>query len=219
MRQRKVKNLEDKLYSHRNYIIENPPELKGMWKDTFMKDRSGIFALEIGCGKGKFISDIANKNPENFYFAIEGNPSVALYTLQKIAEREIDNVRVFPGYLESVKDFFEEGELAGIYLNFSDPWPKARHAKRRLTYHRKLEEYAYAIRDNGFIEFKTDNDGLFKFSLLEAKSQDKLKIVECTTDLHSYRKLEDIVTTEYEEKFSKQGKNINFMRIERNPRK
>ncbi len=220
MRQRKVKNLEEKLKLHRAYMIENPKEYKGHWREVFLLKNYKVknlenskLKLEVGCGKGKFITDMAKIHPENFYIAIEGNPSVALYALRKIKEAGIENVKIYPGYLDSMEDFFEEGELDAIYLNFSDPWPKDRHSKRRLTHRRRLKEYYNALTENGYLEFKTDNDDLFQFSLDEVYSQSDFKLESFTRDLHKENNKGDIVTTEYEEKFSSQGKNINFLRL------
>ena len=121
--------------------------------------------------------------------------------------------------MHDLADYFEPGELAGIYLNFSDPWPKARHAKRRLTYHKTLANYRSVLEAGGFIEFKTDNEGLFAFTLEEIEAAG-YPVIEMTRDLHgdaaslgTYAAASRTYMTEYEVKFSAQGKNINFVRI------
>lgn len=109
-------------------------------------------------------------------------------------------------------EFFDEGQLSGIYLNFSDPWPKARHAKRRLTHRDRLKDYGWALKKGGFIEFKTDNDDLYDFTLEEIDSAG-YEIAEQTRDLHSSEYPSKDITTEYEDKFSGRGKNINYVKI------
>ena len=109
-------------------------------------------------------------------------------------------------------ELFRENQLSGIYLNFSDPWPKARHAKRRLTYRERLLDYAWALRDGGFIEIKTDNDGLFDFTLEEIEAVN-LEIAEQTRDLHNSDFESKHFMTEYEEKFAATGKNINYVKV------
>jgi len=141
---------------------------------------------------------------------------VALRVLEKAAEAEQQNLRVFIDFVNDIGDYFEKGELAGIYLNFSDPWPKARHAKRRLTYHKRLENYKSIIKEGGNVEFKTDNDGLFEFTLEEIRLAG-FEILEMTRDLHNPENHglyeTENFTTEYEEKFSAAGKNINYVKI------
>ena len=212
MRQRTVKNLEEKLELNSSFLIREPRECKGKWAEVF--GNSNPIFLEIGCGKGQFIFKHASQNPDKNYIAIEGQESVALRALEKAENGGLQNLRVFMDFVNDIKDYFEEGELTGIYLNFSDPWPKARHAKRRLTFHKRLLNYKEVIGKDGIIEFKTDNDGLFEFSLEEIKIA-QLEMLEMTRDLHSdecnYKSKE--VTTEYEDKFRNGGKNINFVKI------
>ena len=143
--------------------------------------------MKIGCGKGEFIITEARADPDGRYLAIEGQETVILRAAEKAmcVSGETDWPENVPGesamegvlragqseirdcFVEHMEDLFEEGSLTGIYLNFSDPWPKARHAKRRLTYRERLKEYAWALKPGGFIEIKTDNDDLFEFTLEE----------------------------------------------------
>ena len=115
--------------------------------------------MELGCGKGRFISTYADLNRDKNYIAIEGQKNVVLRAFEKVEEKELTNVKFVMSFIDDITEFFEDGELAGIYLNFSDPWPKARHAKRRLTHTRFLKGYERVIKKGGFVEFKTDNDG------------------------------------------------------------
>lgn len=215
MRQRNIKNLEDRLAANAAFLIEEPEKAKGHWSEVFGNDNPIV--LEIGCGKGRFITDHASAEPEVNFIAVEGQSSVVLRALEKAESRQLVNLRIFIGFVHDLRDYFEEGELSGIYLNFSDPWPKARHAKRRLTHRKKLENYKAVLADGGFIEFKTDNDGLFQFTLEEIEEMG-CEITEMTRDLHKgevgrYAQASKKFMTEYEEKFSRQGKNINFVRI------
>ena len=182
MRQRSIKNLEEKLEFNSAFLIEDPRACKGRWAEVFGNDNPVY--LEIGCGKGKFIMSRASSCPERNYIAVEGQDAVALRVLEKAAEAGQKNLRVFIDFVNDLNDYFEKGELAGIYLNFSDPWPKARHAKRRLTYHKRLTNYKSVMAEGGLIEFKTDNDGLFEFTLEEIETAG-FEILEMTRDLHS----------------------------------
>ena len=137
MRQRNIKNLEEKLAANSAFLIENPRACRGHWAEVF-GNNNPIF-LEIGCGKGKFITSRAEANPDVNYIAAEGQSSVVLRAMEKAQESKLANLRIFIDFIHDLRDYFEEGELAGLYLNFSDPWPKARHAKRRLTYRKNLE--------------------------------------------------------------------------------
>lgn len=226
MRQRNIKNLQEKLDMNSSFLIENPKELKGRWHAVFGNDNP--ICLEIGCGKGRFITSRAMDHPEQNYIAIEGQSNVVLRALQKAEENSIANLRIFITYVSDLKDYFDEGELSTVYLNFSDPWPKARHAKRRLTYRDRLKNYREVLSPGGFIEFKTDNDGLFEFTLGEIEAVG-YRVVEMTRDLHGEMSDEMFIElsgdmsafaadaaaylTEYEEKFMVLGKNINYVRF------
>ena len=173
--------------------------------------------LEIGCGKGNFITKHAFAEPDCNFIACEGQMSVVLRALEKAEASGSGNLRVFIDFVNDLEDYFEVGELSGIYLNFSDPWPKARHAKRRLTYRGRLQNYKKVLKPDGFIEFKTDNEGLFAFTLEEIEACG-YEMIEMSRDLHGeaqgvHGEKSRCFMTEYEEKFSGQGKNINFVRF------
>lgn len=210
MRQRTIKNLDEKLELNSSFLIKDPRECKGCWNKVFGNDNP-IF-LEVGCGKGQFIFKHATSCPEKNFIAVEGQSSVALRVLEKAEENQQQNLRIFIDFVNDLHDYFEEGELAGLYLNFSDPWPKARHAKRRLTYHKRLLNYLEIIKDGGWIEFKTDNDNLFAFTLEEIEEAG-LQILEVTEDLHGSDFASKDMTTEYEDKFTATGKNINYVKF------
>ena len=215
MRQRNIKNLDGRIEENARLLITDPRSCKGNWAEIFGNENP--IYLEIGCGKGNFIVRHATEENDKNFIACEGQASVVLRALEKAEEGGPENLRIFIDYVNDLSDYFEKGEIAGIYLNFSDPWPKARHAKRRLTYHKRLQNYKSVLAEDGFIEFKTDNDGLFEFSLEEIAAC-AYEIVEMSRDLHGeaqgkYGKESRHFMTEYEEKFSGQGKNINFVRF------
>lgn len=210
MRQRKAKNLEEKLRECSEYMITEPEA--GRLDSCFDQDRP-LF-LEIGCGKGNFIIRKALDNPDKNYIAIEGQETVILRALEKAraVDGGIPNLKFMMTFVHSMDEFFTEGQLEGIYLNFSDPWPKARHEKRRLTYRDRLRDYAWALKPGGFVEVKTDNDALYDFTLEEIEAAG-YQITEQTRDLHSSSFESKNTTTEYEDKFSGRGKNINYVKF------
>ncbi len=164
--------------------------------------------VEIGMGKGTFISNMAKQNPENLYIGVEFCLPVLAIAMKKIKKFEedqnikLDNLYVMSFDAATIGEFFLKNQIEGIYLNFSDPWPKSRHAKRRLTYKTFLEEYKNVLKENKNIEFKTDNRELFEFSLVSMQNFG-LEFLEVYLDLHKT----DIpnIRTEYEEKFSPKG--------------
>lgn len=208
MRQRKIKDLEQKLEDFQQYCLEDPGAYKGKWKETF---GNRPLAVEIGCGKGQFVTEMAERHPDWTFLAFEGHRSVAFHALEKTRDAGVENVRFVLDYVHTLEDVFQDGEVSHIYLNFSDPWPKDRHAKRRLTSGNRLTEYARVLEPGGTLEFKTDNDALFEYSLEEVLKQDALGVDEVTRDLHVAKSPSEYVTTEYEDKFSAAGKSINFM--------
>ncbi len=210
MRHRKVKNLDERIEANKEFLIEEPMSYKGRWRELFGND--GRLYLELGCGKGKFITARAMADKEANFIGIEGLDAVIVRGLEKATENEVMNVRYVMEYVKDIRDFFEEGELDGIYLNFSDPWPKARHAKRRLTYGDTLLKYKQVLKPEGFIAFKTDNEGLFDFTMEEIERLN-FEIKEMSRDLHNSDLAAKEFTTEYEEKFHGLGKNINYVMI------
>lgn len=215
MRQRKAKDLEQRLEICSPYLIRDPePQC---WEKVFGNDNP--IYLEIGCGKGNFILQKALENPDKNYIAVEGQETVILRALEKAREhdqeegsRKLTNLKFMLTFVHRMADFFHEDQLAGVYLNFSDPWPKARHAKRRLTYHKRMEDYRWAIKPGGFVEIKTDNDPLYAFSLEEIQMMG-YPILEQTTDLHASEFESKKTMTEYEAKFHAAGKNINYVKV------
>ena len=192
---------EDEMCSHR-----------GHWNDFFGNDRP--LYLEIGMGKGRFITDLALANPFHNYIGIEKYSSVLLRGLQKREKlKDLHNLYFLRMDAENITDVFGPGEISGIYLNFSDPWPKDRHAKRRLPSPQFLSRYEKILRPGAVVEFKTDNRDLFDFAL-ESVETAGWKLLSCTRDLHHDPLLsEGNVMTEYEERFVKEGHPICKMVI------
>ena len=188
------------------FVIHDPEKRRGRWKSVFGNDRP--IRLEIGMGKGRFLMTLAAQHPEINYLGIEKYSSVLLRALQKMEEDPLPNLRFIRMDAEYITDVFAEEEIDRIYLNFSDPWPKDRHAKRRLPSRQFLERYDQILKKDGIIEFKTDNRGLFDFAVEEI-AETKWKIDAVTYDLHHDEKMmEGNVMTEYEERFSSQGNPI-----------
>lgn len=206
MRMRKKKNGQQRMLACADYKIDNPQDYKGIWKEK-VSDGKDLY-LEIGCGKGTFITELAKRNPENFYVAIEVVPDVIMLAMEKAKKEEIKNVMFVCFDANDICDVFEENELCGLYLNFSDPWPKTRHHKRRLTYISFLEKYKKVIKNGGKIFFKTDNRPLFDFSLVQF-SEASIPLSEVCTDLHSSMWEAGNIHTEYEDNFSAKGFSIN----------
>lgn len=206
MRLRNIKGARETIAASRYTVSEERlEELKGCWRKTFGGDR--LF-VEIGMGKGRFIMEMAKRNPDCLFVGIEKYSSVLLRALEKQEEEQLSNLVLVRMDAENIGNVFAPGEIDGIYLNFSDPWPKDRHAHRRLTSDRFLNRYKPLLSLDAVIEFKTDNVGLFEFSLEQIKEA-KWNLLYCTFDLHNDIKLsEGNVMTEYEEKFSSIGNPI-----------
>jgi len=206
MRLRNVKGSQDTIEANK-YVVQIPEEEKGKWSKVF--GNNNPIQIEIGMGKGRFITTLALNNPNINYIGIEKYSSVLVRALGKVKDLDIDNLRFIRMDAENLTDVFCENEVDQIYLNFSDPWPKDRHAKRRLTSTTFLGRYNQVLKPEGKVEFKTDNRALFDFSLEEVPKAG-WELEACTFDLHHDSKMnEGNVMTEYEEKFSKMGTPIN----------
>lgn len=190
-----------------DYVIHEPETMKGKWNEAVFENHNPI-QIEIGMGKGQFIMQLAAKNPDINYVGIEKYSSVLLRALQKMEVQPLDNLVFIRMDAEDIEDVFDKGEVDKIYLNFSDPWPKDRHAKRRLPSRQFLGRYENILRKNHTIEFKTDNRELFDFAMEEAPIAG-WTVVEHTYDLHNNEKMMvGNIMTEYEEKFSSMGNPI-----------
>ena len=206
MRLRNVKGSREAIVAS-EFTINDPENQKGNWNKVFGNDKP--IHIEVGMGKGRFITDLAKANPDINYIGIEKYSSVLIRALEKRQEVELDNLLFIRMDAEDICDVFAPEEVHKIYLNFSDPWPKDRHARRRLTSSEFLARYDQFLAKNGRLEFKTDNVGLFDFSLEEINNSDIWHIDVHTYDLHEDPMLNfGNVMTEYEEKFSSKGNPI-----------
>mgnify|MGYP000590429875 CR=1 FL=1 len=200
MRRRNVKNAKQRIENHPELVIANPKEYIGKWHEVFNNDNP--IYLEIGMGKGKFLREHALKNPNINYIGIEKFDSVIVQAVEKIAPLNLINIKLINVDAEELLEIFNANEINKIFLNFSDPWPKKRHTKRRLTYKDFLENYKKVLNKDGIIEFKTDNRGLFEYSLVSMQNFG-MEFIEVYLDLHKTEVFN--VETEYEKKFSPFG--------------
>ncbi|MDO4554543.1 MAG: tRNA (guanosine(46)-N7)-methyltransferase TrmB [Lachnospiraceae bacterium] len=213
MRLRNVKGSRETIDAS-PWTIHTPSDQKGCWcKEVFCN--TNPIHIEIGMGKGQFLMSLASQNPEINYIGIEKYSSVLVRALEKMEENPVSNLRFLCVNAEELPDIFAPGEVAQIYLNFSDPWPKDRHAKRRLTSKEFLARYEKILLPDGVIIFKTDNRPLFEFSL-EQVTEAGWKLRNSTFDLHNSEYKEGNIMTEYETKFVAEGKPICRMVIARN---
>lgn len=217
MRLRNIPGAKDAILDS-PYVIQEPEANKGCWDRVFPKKQP--LHIEVGMGKGRFLMDMARIHPNINYVGIEMYDSVLLRALQKMEELEeegkgLPNLFFMRMDARLLPEVFEKDEVGKIYLNFSDPWPKARHAKRRLTSREFLARYDKILEKDGVVEFKTDNRDLFEFSLEEIPEAG-WTLAAHTFDLHNNKEMmEGNVMTEYEEKFSSMGNPICKMVIRR----
>lgn len=207
MRRRNVKNAKGRIENHPELVVLNYKDYKGKWKSFFGNDNP--IYLEIGMGKGKFLLEHAKTYPNINFIGLEKFDSVIVQAVEKIYPLELNNIKLINADAEELLDMFEENEISKIFLNFSDPWPKNRHEKRRLSHANFLNRYNVIL--NGDIEMKTDNRELFEFSLISF-NQNKWNFLELSLDLHHRNEDEYIITTEYEERFTKKGNVIYYIR-------
>ncbi len=217
MRLRNIPRADECIANHEKSITEEGMKLqKGKWNEAFGNDHP--IHIEIGMGKGQFILNLAKQNPEVNYIGIERYSSVLLRALEKYDSEEfegIENIRFICMDARELSQVFEKEEVAKIYLNFSDPWPKSRHASRRLPSKEFLARYNEVLAEEGVVEFKTDNRGLFEFALEEVEEA-KWNLVAHTFDLHHHETMNaGNIMTEYEAKFSGMGNPIHKLIINR----
>ena len=205
MRLRNVRGSREAI-ADSEFTVNEPEKQRGKWRELFGNDNP--IYIEVGMGKGKFITTLAQNNPEINYIGIEKYSRVLIRALEKRRELEIDNLLFIRMDAEDICDVFSEGEVDRIYLNFSDPWPKDRHAKRRLTSRQFMSRYNEILKKDGQVEFKTDNRPLFDFSMEEIP-QAGWQITASSYDLHHSDMAQGNVMTEYEEKFSAMGNPIH----------
>ncbi len=206
MRMRNKPWADDFLKDHPNIV---DVDLNHQYKMVEWFDKDQPIHIEVGTGMGRFITETAKQNPNINYVAIEKDKNVMVRVLEKVKEMELNNIKLINQDAKLLTEYFVENEVSRIYLNFSDPWPKTRHAKRRLTFSSFLEIYQHILKKDGQIHFKTDNQGLFEYSL-ESMSQYGMSFDYINLNLHEDEP-EDNIRTEYEDKFSSRGFRIYRM--------
>ena len=209
MRLRKKPHTDEKLKNFSDFVIEKEKldGIGGHWAEKFGDDLTRKLYVELGTGKGDFITQIAEKYPDINFLGVEVEPTVVLAAARKVHEKNLSNVRLAIFDINHIAEIFAEDEVDRFYINFCDPWHKKRHAKRRLTHVRFLEMYRKILKAGSEIHFKTDNLALFDFSL-EQFELAGYKVRDVNFDLHADEPLDNI-RTEYENKFSAQGVKIN----------
>lgn len=195
------------------FVIHDPLIYRGQWHSLFPSN--GPIHIEIGMGKGQFLMQLASLHPENCYIGIERYTSVLLRAIQKMQENPLPNLYFLCVDASNLTEYFSKEEVDLIYLNFSDPWPKDRHARRRLTSPDFLDRYDQILNKKGRLEFKTDNTDLFDYSLTVVR-ESKWNLDAFTYDLHHDEALnQNNIMTEYEQKFAAKGNPIHKMIISR----
>ncbi|MDR1028034.1 MAG: tRNA (guanosine(46)-N7)-methyltransferase TrmB [Clostridiales Family XIII bacterium] len=222
MRQRKIKDIESKLSAYSRFLVADPASRRGVWRNAFScagtgdananspRGRSPLY-LELGCGKGQFIIECASRDPNGLYLGFEGSENVLYRALLRADAADPANALFCSVYVLDRDAYFAEAELSGIYLNFSDPWPKARHEKRRLTSPGYLAGYGHALEYGGFLHIKTDDDDFFAYSRAGMEALSDFEIVARTEDLHRSVYARENVMTEYERKFLNLNRRINYL--------
>lgn len=209
MRMRKKKNLIPRMEKAGEYLFD-ASEKGGLNAVGIFKKKAPLY-LEIGCGKGRFLCEHALQHPDRLYVGIERVPDVLVLAMEKAQEYGLKNIRFLSADAAHLADLFAEGCADGIYLNFSDPWPKARHAARRLDGPVFLNIYKYLLKPNAALEMKTDNVGFFEFGL-ESMEEVGAKILDISRDLTAENRPDNVVT-EYEKRWSDMGIKINYVKV------
>jgi tRNA (guanine-N7-)-methyltransferase len=207
MRLRGVKGIREALEQQTDLVVLNPKNLKGKWSEKFFGNKNPIH-VELGMGKGKFISELSLRNPDINYIGVDMYDELVRKASIKARKSRMEepgsslsNLALALLNIEQINDAFAEGEIARIYLNFSDPWPKARHARRRLTHSGFVNQYIHLLDNQGQIHLKTDSQSLFEFSL-NTFADLGLRLRNISLNLHGEGLREDLVMTEYETKFA-----------------
>ncbi|MBO0418582.1 tRNA (guanosine(46)-N7)-methyltransferase TrmB [Vagococcus fluvialis] len=204
MRLRNKPGAKETILQHPNYILTDGSDWKGKWQERFLKAQP--LHIEVGSGKGQFIVEMAKAHPEINYIGIEMQTNAIISILEKQLEEQLPNLQLLLVDGADLTDYFSDGEVDQVYLNFSDPWPKTRHEKRRLTYKTFLRTYETIAKPKAELHFKTDNQKLFEYSLASVTWYG-MTLKKVWLDLHA-SDFEGNIMTEYEEKFSSKGQPI-----------
>ena len=206
MRMRRKPNLEKRLEQCAHLLIPQPETLRGKWLQTF---GGANLHLELGCGKGRFITETARANPTDLFVALEKSDNVIVAALELAVRENISNIKFINTIADDLEAFFSKGELSRIFINFCDPWPLNKHKKRRLTSKRFLEQYKEILQPSGEVHLKTDDLSLYEFSLKELRDCE-YSIVETSKNLHENGRKG--IMTEYEQKFYERELPIHWCR-------
>ena len=204
MRMRKMKNRDSRMEACGAYRIQEPAEFKGKWRS--LKPDCEALWVEVGCGKGKFTAETAEANPDVLLIAVERCREAMVVAMEKAKNMGLKNVYFIDMDVANIEDIFDAGEMDRLFINFPDPWPRKKNAKRRLTHRGFLDKYCRTVREGGEIHFKTDNAPLFEFSVEEFAACG-LQVNNLTRDLHANGIVG--IMTGYEEKFHALGTPIN----------
>ena len=204
MRMRRMKNLEPRMEKCADVRIAEPAAMKGKWRE--LKPNASALWVEVGCGKGKFTAETAAANPDVLLIAVEKCREAMVVAMEKARNMGLHNVYFIDMDVDKIEEIFTGGEIDRLFINFPDPWPRKKNAKRRLTYRTFLDKYCRVVRENGEIHYKTDNAPLFAFSL-EEFSACGLEVKNLTRNLHENGVVG--IMTGYEEKFHALGTPIN----------
>ena len=210
---RRKKHREERLSACAEYLFTSPETPLESPISVFNLPLEKVF-LEVGCGKGGFSCRMAERHSDAGYFAMERATDCLVLAAERAKEMALSNLKFINDNADNLEKIFAPESVDEMFLNFSDPWPKKGYAKRRLTHRRYLEMYMRLLKSGGTLTFKTDNDGLFDFSLEEVEALG-LRLVAMTRDLHASEYNEGNIMTEYETAFSEKGKNINMLRIKK----
>ena len=205
VRMRRKPNLHARMERCADYLVADPAACRGNWREKLKPDASALW-LELGCGKGRFSAETAARNQNVLYVAVERVPDAMVVAMERCRDMGLKNVFFIDADAALLRDYFAPGEVDLLYINFCDPWPSLKHARRRLTHDRFLVLYRGILRDGGQIHFKSDNQDLFEYSL-PMFTETGYSLSEVTRDLHGHGV--QGVMTDYEEKFYKQGIPIN----------
>lgn len=204
MRLRNKPGASDELLLHPSIVIQNAETKKGKWHEIFQNDNP--IHIEVGTGKGQFLTGMAQRRQDINYIGVEKYDSVIITALERIQEAKLENFKLLNEDVVNLTNYFAPGEVDQVYINFTDPWPKNRHEKRRLTHEGFLKMYEEVLKKNGEVHFKTDNQALFEYSL-HSFSKYGMVLNNVSLDLHK-SEFEGNIMTEYEQKFSSKGMRI-----------
>ncbi len=216
MRQRKPTNLHLTLERYHAPIVDEPAVLSGRWVQTFMPHAPALY-LDLGCGKGSFLAETAHKHPDVLFVGVDNSPVCVARAAQKVVEKGLENVRLIIADADNLEDYFASGELDLIYLNFNSPFPKKKHAEKRLTHLNHLVRYRRLLNRGGRIDLRTDNVLYWRFSLVELDIAG-YEILTHSDDLHrDARQFDAVLASEYDALTTTRGARVRYLQAQPGP--